>query len=205
MAIVRTVYLHIYLFDIFVTFVKKPTRLRYRVFGVFVEQANKANALSNILSTHDAFLAKYSKYYSHMKCHNKTLMFLLFQGDQNNHQIKIEVSDTDVTNTGETARIEYISSQQTPTSTIHKDNQDNSAELQRVKNQMDQTLKILETVFQNRNDEDDECNIFGKLVAIKLRKLPEDRRDIMMFKINELLYGESQSYKRPRPPSSSGP
>ncbi|XP_026329207.1 uncharacterized protein LOC113237129 [Hyposmocoma kahamanoa] len=127
------------------------------------------------------------------------------QGEQNNHQIKIEVSDTDVTNTGETSRNEYISSQQTPTSTIHKDNQDNSDELQRVKNQMDQTLKILETVFQNRNDEYDECNIFGKLVAIKLRKLPEDRRDIMMFKINELLYGESQSYKRPRPPSSSGP
>lgn len=126
-----------------------------------------------------------------------------FQDEQNIHQVKIEVSDTGGTNTDETSHNEYLSSQQISTSTILKGQQDNSAELQQLKNQMDQTLNILKTVFHNRNDGDDECSIFGKLVAIKLRRLPDDRRDIMMFKINELLYGESQSYKRPKSSCSS--
>lgn len=126
-----------------------------------------------------------------------------FQDEQNIHQVKIEVSDTGDTNTDETSHNEYLSSQQISTSTILKGQQDNSAELQQLKNQMDQTLNILKTVFHSRNDEDDESSIFGKLVAIKLRRLPEDRRDIMMFKINQLLYGECQSYKRPRSSCSS--
>ncbi|KOB78773.1 Uncharacterized protein OBRU01_01685 [Operophtera brumata] len=42
--------------------------------------------------------------------------------------------------------------------------------------------------------EDDECDIIAKLWARKLRKLPEDRRDILIYKINNLMYGESISH-----------
>lgn len=126
-----------------------------------------------------------------------------FQDEQNIHQIKIEVSDTGDTNTNETSHSEHLSSGQISTSAIVKGKQDNPTEFQQMKNQMDQTLNILKTFFQHRNDENDECSVFGKLIAIKLRRLPEDRRDIMMFNINELLYGERQSYKRPRSSCSS--
>ncbi|CAG4988019.1 unnamed protein product [Parnassius apollo] len=47
------------------------------------------------------------------------------------------------------------------------------------------------------NEEDDECYIFGKLVAKKLRKLPESRRDLLMIKINQLIYAESYGTDRP--------
>lgn len=131
------------------------------------------------------------------------MFFFLFQNKQRLQQIKIEVS-SDNDEPDETSHNECLSTREMSTSVLPQMKQENSAEIQEMKNQMDQTMNIFKAVFQHRNDEEDECGIFGKLVAIKLRKLPEDRKDIMMFKINELLYGENQTYTRPGSSFSSG-
>lgn len=70
-----------------------------------------------------------------------------FQDEQDTHQIKIEVSDIGDANTDKTPNNEYLPSQQISTSTTLKGKQDNSVELQQMKNEMDQTLNILKTVF----------------------------------------------------------
>ncbi|XP_046976219.1 uncharacterized protein LOC124542299 [Vanessa cardui] len=46
-------------------------------------------------------------------------------------------------------------------------------------------------------EEDDECNIFGKLIAKKMRKLSEERRDYMMIRINQLFYTECHEQNMP--------
>ncbi|VEN38003.1 unnamed protein product [Callosobruchus maculatus] len=85
------------------------------------------------------------------------------------------------------------------TTTIPKRRQHYPPEPQLAKNQTEQVLfDILKSVAQpQRNDEEDECSIFGKLVAKKLRTLTEDRRDLMMIKINQLFYDERQEHNMP--------
>ncbi|XP_050360316.1 uncharacterized protein LOC126780094 [Nymphalis io] len=56
---------------------------------------------------------------------------------------------------------------------------------------------IPQTVPQHNNEEDDECSIFSKLIAKKMRKLSEERRDLMMIKINQLFYSECHEHHRP--------
>ncbi|CAG9574109.1 unnamed protein product [Danaus chrysippus] len=68
--------------------------------------------------------------------------------------------------------------------------QQNPSELEQVKNQMDKAFKIIETASQRQLDDDDECNIFGKLISKKLRRLPVDKRDLMMRRINNMIYEE---------------
>lgn len=87
-----------------------------------------------------------------------------------------------------------------------KRRQHDPPELQKAKKQTDEALQILKTVSQFHNSqliEDDECNIFGKLVAKKLQRLPEDRRDLVMIKINQLIYEESQYQNRQKSSLSS--
>ncbi|CAG9569880.1 unnamed protein product [Danaus chrysippus] len=60
-----------------------------------------------------------------------------------------------------------LNSQETMTTTRRR--QQNPPELVQVKNQMDKAFKILETASKRQlEDDDDECNIFGKLMAKKL-------------------------------------
>ncbi|KAJ0182971.1 hypothetical protein K1T71_000947 [Dendrolimus kikuchii] len=72
-------------------------------------------------------------------------------------------------------------------------------ELQHLRKQMGHEFNIL----KSQPYEEDECNIFGKLVATKMRKLAEDRRDLMMVNINQLFYDESQRNHRPHSSGSS--
>lgn len=69
---------------------------------------------------------------------------------------------------------------------------------------MDQAFNLLQNIAQpKQNVEEDECYIFGRLVANKLSKLPEDCRDLMMIKINQLFYDERLEREHNRPNSSS--
>jgi hypothetical protein len=47
-------------------------------------------------------------------------------------------------------------------------------ELQHAKQQMDQAFAILQNM---RKKEDDECDLFGKIIAKKLKKIPESERE----------------------------
>nr|XP_026483151.1 uncharacterized protein LOC113391404 [Vanessa tameamea] len=64
-------------------------------------------------------------------------------------------------------------------------------EPQQTKPQTDQSKQTVS------HEEDDECSIFGKLIAKKMRKLSEERRDLMMIKINQLFYTECHEQNRP--------
>ncbi|XP_041970184.1 uncharacterized protein LOC121726764 [Aricia agestis] len=58
---------------------------------------------------------------------------------------------------------------------------------------MGNAFNFMKRVAQERQhpkNEDDECSIFGQLIARKIRKLSEERRDIMMVKINQLFVDE---------------
>lgn len=52
-------------------------------------------------------------------------------------------------------------------------------------------------------DVEDECAIFGKLVAAKMRRLDEKRKDLMMIKISQLFYDEHDEANRPDSSASS--
>ncbi|KAL0871490.1 hypothetical protein ABMA27_005208 [Loxostege sticticalis] len=53
------------------------------------------------------------------------------------------------------------------------------------------------------DDDDDECTTFGVLIAKKLRKLSDDRRDVMMVKINQLFVDEHNERNPSRTPHST--
>lgn len=90
-----------------------------------------------------------------------------------------------------------LSSEQTPRMITSKRRQHNPPELQQAKKQMDEAFNILKSIAQpTYHDDEDECSIFGKLVAKKMRTLTEERRDLMMIKINQLFYDERQEYNR---------
>ncbi|RVE48241.1 hypothetical protein evm_007098 [Chilo suppressalis] len=67
-------------------------------------------------------------------------------------------------------------------------------ELVHAQKQMTQAfnfMKKLQEKQRSKEDyDDDEYSVFGVLVAKKLRKLPEGRRDVMMVKINQLFVDE---------------
>ncbi|XP_072948616.1 uncharacterized protein [Epargyreus clarus] len=73
-------------------------------------------------------------------------------------------------------------------------------DLQQARERMDQAFSMLKTI--SKQVEEDESHIFGKLIAEKLRRLPEERRDMMMIKISKLFYKECSEYKRPCSSSS---
>ncbi|CAG4974938.1 unnamed protein product [Parnassius apollo] len=74
---------------------------------------------------------------------------------------------------------------------LHRRRQNNPPELIEAKKRMDEAYSFMKQHSQLQlKDEDDECSTFGVLVARKLRKLSEQRRDIMMAKIHELFVDE---------------
>lgn len=62
---------------------------------------------------------------------------------------------------------------------------------------MDQAFHILRAVAQPKPNDEDESSIFGKLIVTIMRKLTEDRRDLMMIEINQLFFDERQEHNRP--------
>ncbi|XP_045491091.1 uncharacterized protein LOC123690974 [Colias croceus] len=64
---------------------------------------------------------------------------------------------------------------------------DNPPELQVASRQMTEAFNNLNKVINNPSkDDDDECDVFGKLIAKKLKRLPEHERDNIMFDIHAL-------------------
>ncbi|XP_045504526.1 uncharacterized protein LOC123701174 [Colias croceus] len=64
---------------------------------------------------------------------------------------------------------------------------DNPPELQVASRQMTEAFNNLNKVINNPSKDDyDECDVFGKLIAKKLKRLPEHERDNIMFDIHAL-------------------
>lgn len=63
---------------------------------------------------------------------------------------------------------------------------------------MEQAFKYMKNMYQPQTakNNDDECSVFGVLIAKKLRKLSEERRDVMMVKINQLFIEERRKTRR---------
>ncbi|CAG9792765.1 unnamed protein product [Diatraea saccharalis] len=74
------------------------------------------------------------------------------------------------------------------TSEVSKRRQLIAPELIQAQKQMEEAFNLMKNAYQNQRstDDDDECSIFGTLIAKKLRKLSEEERDRMMVKINQL-------------------
>ncbi|KAI8432220.1 hypothetical protein MSG28_004670 [Choristoneura fumiferana] len=49
------------------------------------------------------------------------------------------------------------------------------------------SFQILNNILSNKNHEEDDCDIYAKLLATKLRKYPDDLRQRIMYKIDGLL------------------
>ncbi|XP_023949364.2 uncharacterized protein LOC112053960 [Bicyclus anynana] len=67
---------------------------------------------------------------------------------------------------------------------------------------MEQTFKFVKNMYELQakhrfKHEDDECSVFGLLIAKKLRRLSEDRRDVLMVKINQLFIDERRDSSAP--------
>ncbi|CAK1578038.1 unnamed protein product [Parnassius mnemosyne] len=129
----------------------------------------------------------------------------IVQDDQNNHpveHINIDEDNAGTSNTvGSNPEVESCSyimlSQQEFT-----DQESSSPEQRPVVTTSGKRQRSLSEHEQQLNEEDDECYIFGRLVAKKLRKLPDSRRDLLMIKINQLIYAESYGLDRPNSPLS---
>lgn len=74
---------------------------------------------------------------------------------------------------------------------------DNPTELEEAVKQVKRALSTLENCINNSKEED-ECDLYGKIFAKKLRKLPDNEREIFMYEINgmfvnRLLHCNNQS------------
>jgi hypothetical protein len=65
-------------------------------------------------------------------------------------------------------------------------------ELQHVKQQMDQAFAILQDM---RKKDDDECDLYGKLIAKKLRRIPESEREQLMYEIDGLFLRNNKRHQ----------
>lgn len=70
-------------------------------------------------------------------------------------------------------------------------------ELQEAGKQMKEAFSVLSNVLSTRSDrmecKEDECDLYGKLLAQKLRKLPEREREEVMYEIDGLMLQKSRS------------
>jgi hypothetical protein len=57
---------------------------------------------------------------------------------------------------------------------------------------MDQAFAILQDM---RRKEDDECDLYGKLIAKKLRRIPESEREQLMYEIDGLFLRNNKRYQ----------
>lgn len=63
----------------------------------------------------------------------------------------------------------------------------NPPELQEAGNQMKEAFKMFKNVITKRasdKEEDDEYDLFGKMLVKKIRKLPEHEREVFMYEID---------------------
>lgn len=138
-------------------------------------------------------------------------MILLFQDDQNQQIVADSnssqhdtgdintVGETDALNQEQDSSHGMLQHSSTNQGSSNAQKTSTASKRRQYKKQIDQAFNILKTVSQQHvNEEEDECCIFGKLIAKKMRKRSQDRRDLMMVKINELFYNECH-----RPMSSS--
>lgn len=56
---------------------------------------------------------------------------------------------------------------------------------------MKEAFGILKNVLSKRSREDDECDLFTKLLAKKLKKLPNHERELFMYEIDGLFIKRS--------------
>lgn len=67
----------------------------------------------------------------------------------------------------------------------------NPPELQEAGNQMREAFTMLQNVVAKKTKvnekEEDECDLYGKILAKKLKKLPEEERELVMYEIDGLL------------------
>ncbi|XP_077297883.1 uncharacterized protein LOC143919440 [Arctopsyche grandis] len=68
---------------------------------------------------------------------------------------------------------------------------ENSSELQEATKEMKEAFGILKNVLNKRSNEDDECDLFTKLLAKKLKKLPNHERELFMYEIDGLFIKRS--------------
>lgn len=80
------------------------------------------------------------------------------------------------------------------------------SELQESSNQMEQTLSSINSILsQKQSREDDECDLYGKLIAKKLRKISEKERQEIMYDIDGLLINRTRrsNVSKPTSPQNS--
>lgn len=75
-------------------------------------------------------------------------------------------------------------------------------ELQEAGHQMKESFSILKNVINKKQIEEDECDLYGKLLAKKLRKLSEDERQNFMYEIDGMYIQRYQSGRVNVSPSS---
>ena len=73
-------------------------------------------------------------------------------------------------------------------SPVPKRHGSNPPELQTTAVQIKQAFDTLNNVFNRIDESEDECDLFGRLVAKKLRRLPEYERDDLMYEIEGLFH-----------------
>lgn len=74
------------------------------------------------------------------------------------------------------------------TSAEPKRRRNNPPELREAESQMKEAFSMLKAVVAKKDDEkEDECELYGKMLASKLRKLPELERDFLMHNINGMV------------------
>uniref|UniRef100_A0A0A9W1X7 Serine/threonine-protein kinase atg1 n=1 Tax=Lygus hesperus TaxID=30085 RepID=A0A0A9W1X7_LYGHE len=63
--------------------------------------------------------------------------------------------------------------------------------------QMRTAFDTLNKVLEIKRDTEDECDLFGKLIAKKLKKMPEHEREDVMFEIERVFHNVSTRYRPP--------
>jgi hypothetical protein len=79
----------------------------------------------------------------------------------------------------------------TPSRLITQRHSKQPQELQHVKQEMDQAFAILQDM---RKKDDDESDLYGKLIAKKLRRIPESEREQLMYEIDGLFLRNNKRY-----------
>lgn len=80
----------------------------------------------------------------------------------------------------------------TPSRLITQHHSKRPQELQHVKQQMDQAFAILQDM---RKKDNDKCDLYGKLIAKKLRRIPESEREQLMYEIDGHFLRNNKRYQ----------
>ncbi|RVE54385.1 hypothetical protein evm_000870 [Chilo suppressalis] len=124
-----------------------------------------------------------------------------------------EEQDIDMNETAISNQYHPSNAKQMATPVAFKRRYHDPPELMQAQKQMNHAFNFMKKVYhRSKDNDDDECSIFGILIAKKLRRLTEEHRDIMMVKINQLFIDECRNFSGPNTasnvisysPSSSG-